>query len=80
MSELVNGGYRWDLQDLPGWFIAELYKAGLPLRFTPETLTPPQRDALLVLSTLLSLYQRGLIGVDVDPVTGATRYYRVEEA
>jgi len=55
--------YSWNLERLPGWFVAELDAAGVPGRFREGELTPEQGRLLEVLLAMKGLQERGLIDV-----------------
>jgi len=55
--------YSWNLERLPGWFVAELDAAGIPGRFREGELTPEQGRLLEVLLAMKGLQEKGLIDV-----------------
>lgn len=56
--------YSWEFQRLPGWFIAELEGAGIPMRFRWNELTEEQKSLLNTLFILLNLKKKGLIEIE----------------
>lgn len=71
--------FAWVFEKLPGWLVIELEDAGIPHAFKLEDLTPEQKDDLVTLTWLSTLYYKGLIRVEVDPETNVVTYYAVQQ-
>lgn len=56
--------YSFELKKMPGWFIAELERAGIPMYFREDDLTDEQKSLVSTLYILLNLKKKGLIEVE----------------
>jgi hypothetical protein len=55
--------FRVNLAEAPGWIVAVLEEAGIPMDFSVEELTEDQRTHLWLISALSGLQEKGLIEV-----------------
>jgi len=58
--------YKWNLERLPGWFIAALERIGAELTFNVEEIPEEKRNQLTTLAIILKLWEIGFIDARVE--------------